>query len=54
MAEASRWGDAFGICPFVEVVSRKIGRTTKLHPGQIAGATEPLFADSIAATNVPC
>src|SRR5262249_34175496 len=45
---------ALGICPFPEFVSRKIGRTNKLHPGQIAGAVEPLLADSIPATNVPC
>lgn len=36
------------------LVSGKIDRTSKLQPGQIAGAGEPLFADSIPATNVPC
>jgi hypothetical protein len=37
-----------------EVLSEKIGRTSKVQPGQIAGATELLFAHKMLATNVPC
>src|SRR5438309_268022 len=33
--------------------SRKIGRTSKVHLGQIAGAAEVLFAHNIPATKVP-
>jgi hypothetical protein len=35
-------------------VSAKIGLTSKVQPGQIAGARESLFALKIPATNVPC
>ena len=34
-------------------VSVKIGRTSSVHPGQIAGATELRFATKMPATNVP-
>jgi len=32
----------------------KIGRTNRAQPGHIAGASDPLFAHKMPATNVPC
>src|SRR5215208_4107887 len=54
MAAASSSGLALGNAPFLEVVSPKMGRTSNVHPGQIAGAGEPLLAHKIPATKVPC
>ena len=36
-----------------ESASRKIGRTSSVHPGEIAGAADPLLATMMPATNVP-
>lgn len=52
-ASARSSGLALGICPLPLAVSAKLGRSN-VHPGQIAGATEPRLAESIPATNVPC
>ena len=54
MASASSSGVALGICPLPFTVSAKIGRSSSVQPGQIAGATEPRRAESMPATNVPC
>src|SRR5215208_7418206 len=54
MAAASSSGLALGNAPFLEVVSPKMGRTSNVHSGQIAGAAEPLLAHKIPATKVPC
>jgi hypothetical protein len=54
IAVASSSGVALGIRPFPDVVSAKMGRTSRTQLGQIAGATEPLFAHRIPATKVPC
>jgi hypothetical protein len=40
--------------PFPFTASVKMGRTSSVHPGQMAGAEDPRFAESIPATNVPC
>ena len=54
MAAASFSGVALGSTSSAEVLSEKIGRTSKVQPGQIAGATELLFAHKMLATNVLC
>src|SRR6266542_6618841 len=54
IAPASSSGVALGICPFPEVVSEKMGRTSKVQLGQMAGAREFLLAHKMPATNVPC
>src|SRR4029453_3036013 len=54
IATASSCGVVLGIGLFAEKVSAKIGRTSRVQSGQIAGAEEFLFADNIPATNVPC
>src|ERR1700730_2309895 len=54
MAAASSSGVALGISPFPDAISAKMGRTSRVHPGQIAGAFEPRRAHKMPATNVPC
>jgi hypothetical protein len=54
IAAASSSGFALGINSLAAGVSEKIGRTSKVHPWQIAGAAELLFADKIPATKVLC
>jgi hypothetical protein len=54
IAAASSSDVVLGSGSFPDVVSGKIGRTSKVQPGQMAGAAEPRLASSIPATNVPC
>src|ERR1700722_6993538 len=54
IAAASSSSVAPGICPLPLGASAKTGLRNSVHPGQIAGATEPRRAKSIPATNVPC
>ena len=54
IASASSSGVALGIPRLLLDVSAKMGRNNSVHPGQIAGATEPRRAQSIPATNVAC
>jgi hypothetical protein len=54
IAAASSSGVALGVNWLAAGVSEKIGRTSKVQPGQIAGAAEVLFAQRIPATKVPC
>jgi len=54
MADASCSGVALGMSPLVEGVSAKMGRTSKVQPGHMAGAAEPRLAIRMPATYVPC
>jgi len=54
IAAASSWGVALGINSLSGVVSAKMGRTSKVQLGQIAGAAEVLLAHKMPATKVPC
>ena len=51
---ASSSGFALGMSPFADVVSAKMGRTSRVQPGHMAGAPEPLLPHKIPATKVPC
>jgi hypothetical protein len=51
---ASSSGVATGIVPLEGSFSEKIVRTQNVQPGQMAGATDPRFAQRMPATNVPC
>src|SRR5215213_3224897 len=53
IAFASFAGVALGKPPFPAATSLKMGCTSSLHPGQIAGAGEPLLALKIPAVKVP-
>jgi hypothetical protein len=53
IAAASSSAVALGVSVFPDEASAKIGRTSKVQLGQMAGAWEPLFAAMIPATNVP-
>src|SRR5208282_616949 len=54
MASASSIAEALGICSPLAGASEKIGLTRRVHPGQIAGATDARLARRMPATNVPC
>src|ERR1039457_2275382 len=54
IAPASSWGVALGISPLGEADSAKIGRTSRVQLGQIAGAVEFRLPDRMPATKVPC
>src|SRR5262245_4758417 len=54
IAVASAAGVALGGSRLEEPASAKMGRTSNVHPGQIAGASEPRRATNMPATNVPC
>jgi hypothetical protein len=54
MASASSLGLALSVSALLGAVSRKISRTSRVQPGQIAGAVESRRADRIPATYVPC
>ena len=53
IALASSAGVALGNAPFSAAPSLKIGRASSEHPGQIAGAGEPLLALKMPAVKVP-
>src|SRR5262245_42580957 len=53
IASARSSGDASGTCPYLEIDSVKMGRTSRVQLGLIAGAVEPLLATRTPATKVP-
>ena len=53
MAAASASGAALGMSSRPDGYSPKIGRTSSVQPGQIAGADAPRLAERMPATKVP-
>ena len=51
---ASSSGVALGMSPLAEFVSAKMGCTSRVQFGQIAGAGDPFLAHKMPATKVPC